>query len=118
MITHPTTDDIPLLKKIWKDVFLDIDEYIDLFFEDKFSAESSLIYKVKGKIVSMIYFPSYLMKFYSAIFGTGYICGAATLPAFRGKGIMGLLLKKAFEVMKKRGDVFSVLIPANEKLYH
>ena len=76
MITRPAADDIPELKDIWKEVFLDIDAYIDLFFEDKFSADSALIYKVKGKIVSMIYFPSYLMKFYSSTFQAGYVCGA------------------------------------------
>ena len=50
MITHPEIKDIPVLKRIWKEVFLDIDAYIDLFFEDKFSTDSALIYKVKGKI--------------------------------------------------------------------
>lgn len=117
MIVHPKKEDIPVLKEIWREVFRDTPTYIKLFFSQKFSPSSCLVYKEGGQIVSMIHYPQYSMKFYSETLTAGYICGTATLPSFRGKGIMGKLIEAACDKMRARGDTFSVLIPANEALF-
>jgi predicted acetyltransferase len=65
----------------------------------------------------MVFFPGYDFKYGDNYGRLGYICGAATLPAFRGRGIMGELLSDSFDEMKQRGDSFSSLIPASDSLY-
>ncbi|OJU13022.1 MAG: hypothetical protein BGN88_08520 [Clostridiales bacterium 43-6] len=117
MITNPSVHDIPVLKRIWKEVFGDIDEYIDLFFREKFTVENTLVYKENDTIVSMIFFPCYEIKIGTLKEKSGYICGAATLKAYRGQGIMGKLLEHSFAVMQGLGYACTVLIPANEGLY-
>ncbi|MFO7574710.1 MAG: GNAT family N-acetyltransferase [Bacteroidales bacterium] len=117
MIDHPRTADEAILRSIWKEVFNDTDEFVDSFFGRRYSADSTLVYRERGEIVSMIFFPRYNFKVNDARFGLGYICGAATLPGYRQKGLMGLLMEASLEAMRSRGDSFSSLIPASDPLY-
>ena len=46
-----------------------------------------------------------------------YLCGAATLPEHRRRGVMSALIGYALDDAEKRGDCYSVLTPADEGLY-
>lgn len=117
MIIYPLKEHIPYLKDMWKSIFGDTDSYIDLFFNHRFSSDSSLVYIRDDRPISMLFFPQYDMKFYNQTVKAGYICGAATLPEYRSSGIMSEMIKYSFSVMKDRGDAFTVLIPASRGLY-
>lgn len=117
MIDHPHTADESDLRSIWKEVFNDTDEFIDSFFGRRYSADSALVYREGGEIASMIFFPRYDFKVDDARYGLGYICGAATLPQFRSRGMMAKLLEASHEAMRARGDWFAALIPASDSLY-
>ncbi len=117
MIDYPSLSDEADLKSLWKQVFGDSDDFIDLFFRNRYSVDSALVYRQAGRITSMIFFPGYDFKYGDNYGRLGYICGAATLPEFRGRGIMGELLHGAFDEMRSRGDDFSALIPASDPLY-
>jgi predicted acetyltransferase len=117
MIDYPLLSDEDDLKAIWKQVFGDSDEFIDLFFRNRYSVDSALVYRQAGRITSMIFFPGYDFKYGENYGRLGYICGAATLPDFRGRGIMSELIAGAFDEMRSRGDEFSALIPASDSLY-
>lgn len=117
MIDYPSLSDEADLRALWKQVFGDSDEFIDLFFRNRYSVDSALVYRQAGRITSMIFFPGYDFKYGENFGRLGYICGAATLPDFRGRGIMSELLLGAFDEMKNRGDDFSALIPASDSLY-
>lgn len=117
MIDYPSLSDEADLRSLWKQVFGDSDEFIDLFFRNRYSPDSALVYRQAGRITSMIFFPGYDFKYGENYGRLGYICGAATLPDFRGRGIMGELLMGAFDEMRNRGDDFSALIPASDSLY-
>jgi hypothetical protein len=66
----------------------------------------------------MIFFPEYGFKHGNQWSKLGYICGAATLPEYRNKGIMGQLMDRTFEAMKAMGYEYAALIPASESLYN
>jgi predicted acetyltransferase len=51
------------------------------------------------------------MKYCENICQLFYISGAATLPEYRKKGLMGELLVHSFQEMKNRGALFTILIP-------
>jgi len=118
MIEHPSHKDESELRSIWKDVFHDSDGAIDLFFRNTYSKDSTLIYRDGGTIGSMIFFPEYNLKHGSQLSKLGYLCGAATLPEYRNKGIMGQLLTRSVEIMKRRGHEYAALIPASDSLYN
>ncbi|HNS31951.1 MAG TPA: GNAT family N-acetyltransferase [bacterium] len=105
------------LKEIWKSVFRDSEDYVKLFFEKKYRHEDALLDVERGKVRSMLFYPRYEMSIFGRTCSAGYICGAATLPEYRGQGLMTKLLNRAFSFMSERGDSFSILIPGEKKLY-
>jgi ribosomal protein S18 acetylase RimI-like enzyme len=117
MISHPLPSEEPQLREIWKIVFSDSDEFIELFFRNRYSEDSALVHRHDGRVVSMLFFPRYDFKSGDLVTSLGYICGAATLPEYRGKGIMADLLNSSFDLMRLRGDHFTALIPASDSLY-
>ena len=97
---------------IWKTSFPDdTPEFVEMYFAQKYKEENTLIYMVENKVVSCLQMLPYEITFYNHICKMSYICGAATLPDYQNKGIMGKLLSKSFLEMKNRGDIFTVLIP-------
>ena len=117
MIGHPRPEDEAELRSIWKEVFNDTDEFIGSYFARRYSADTTLVYREGGRIASMIFFPHYDFSIGESIYGTGYICGAATLPQYRNRGLMGLMIEASHDAMRVRGNSFSILIPASDTLY-
>lgn len=117
MIGHPLHSDESSLRSIWREIFHDSEEFVDLFFRKMYSEESTLVYRSGSEIAGMVFFPEYEFKFGSKRSNLGYMCGAATLPEFRNKGIMGQMINHSVEIMKERGYGYAALIPASDSLY-
>lgn len=103
------------MKELWKNVFHDSKEYIDLIFKNYFTPEYIGYKEENGSIIS-----SYIAVPYTFTNGTDslkalYLCGLATDKNHRGQGIMGGLLKEAEEKYKNTHD-FLFLIPAQQDL--
>lgn len=103
---------------IWRESFSDSDEYLDMFFSKVYHDEDALVLKDNGEIVSSMLLQRYAMNFHGAVVPISYVCGAATRKSRRGTGCMCHLMHDALKNSYARGDVFSVLIPANEWLFH
>jgi predicted acetyltransferase len=102
---------------IWNECFPDDSpEFVDLYFTKKYKSENTLVYLLENKIASCLQILPYEMKYFGNICQTFYISGAATLPEYRNKGLMGELLVHSFQEMKNRGALFTVLIPQEEWL--
>lgn len=115
MITFEKTDkkDFNELKHLWKSCFDENEKAIDLFFEKAMKFTDVYCAKLNGKIVSAIY----LIKASLNDKKAHYIFAVATLSEYRGKGIMRNLMEYSLNDAKNNGDVYSLLFPANEKLY-
>ena len=107
------TGDIDELKKLWLSCFDDSEEAVELFFERNKNTYHAYTAILDGKIVSALYLIDCKLGGENA----HYLCGAATLPEFRKRGIMGELIEYSLNDAKSRGDRFSVLLPANVGLY-
>lgn len=105
--------DIQKLKKLWMACFSENSKAIDLFFNANSEYLSMYCSKYNDKIVSALYLVHGSINDKKA----HYLCGAATLPEYRRRGIMGKLIEYALNDAKKNGDVYSTLFPANEQLY-
>lgn len=108
---------LPKLKALWKLVFADSNQYIDLFFARQYRGNETLIDTDNGAVRAMLFFPRYSFRIGKRLVPAGYICGAATHPDHRKKGIMAGLIERAHIEMSLRGDEYSMLIPADESLY-
>lgn len=108
---------VPRLKALWKSVFADTDRYIDLFFAHQYRPDETLADMEDGLVRAMLFFPRYRLRIDGRETFAGYVCGAATRPEHRSQGLMAALLERAHLEMARRGDEYSVLIPADESLY-
>ena len=104
---------IPLLKKLWLDCFEEKSEAVDLFFNRCLGFTSIYTASIDNKPVAMLYLVHSTLNGKKA----HYLCCAATLLDYRNLGIMGRLIEYALKDSSKNGDVYSLLFPANEKLY-
>lgn len=104
---------IPLLKKLWLDCFEEKIEAVDLFFNRCLGFTSIYTASIENKPVAMLYLVHSTLNGKKA----HYLCCAATSLDYRNLGIMGRLIEYAMSDSRKNGDVYSLLFPANEKLY-
>lgn len=100
------------LKNIWKECFHDEDSYIDFFFREYFSDESTLVYLIDGKPVSMLTLMPARLHEKEDLQKVYYIYAVATLPEARGKGYSSMLLDYANEITSNA----TFLQPATKKL--
>ena len=105
------------VKALWKLCFTDSDEFIDLYFEKRYTDEINMAIEEESQVISSLQLIPYPMTFYKKIIPTSYISGACTHPHFQGKGIMRELLSRSFSVMYQNGVLISTLIPAEEWLF-
>ena len=108
-------NDIPYLKKMWKDIFKDDDSYIDLFFSYKFKEGNTFVIRDNGKIISTLYVEYTDIFIDEKIYKGAYFCGIATLSEYRKKGYAKKLIEYAKENIKNVDIIY--LIPANESLF-
>jgi predicted acetyltransferase len=117
MITYAEEEQKKDVENLWKISFpYDTEEFINLYFKEKYKKENTLVYIEENKVVSCLQMLPYHITYYNHICKTSYISGAATLPEYKNRGFMGKLISESFLEMKKRGDLFSVLIPQIHKL--
>lgn len=118
MIRYAKFSDISILKQLWKICFNDKEDYINLFFFQKFSINNTLVFENdKGKILASLYIQNYTITVYSYILPISYFCGIATFPEYRNKGIASQLITYAEMICKKANIPIVALIPANIYLF-
>lgn len=105
------------LEELWSICFGESGRPVSYYFNNRFQPENCLLYKVNDEIAAMVHLlPAHLAVNRRAV-RAHYIYAAATLPKFRSNGCMAALLKCAAYVGEKRGDRYSVLLPASDSLY-
>lgn len=114
-ITNPSISDIPSLKKLWKEIFKDSDNYINLFFEKKFSPETSFVIKENGEIKAMLFAEITSLSENGKSYSGVYLCGIATTPSARRKGYATMLID--YTIKKFEGIDVYYLIPASRSLF-
>lgn len=106
------------MMKLWKDTFHDSDEYIHLVFDNYYDPELCLTYEERGRVVAALMGVPYLFRNYKNGMHVKalYLCGLATDPDYRRKGIMTKLIEQIATIAKRHDYTLLFLIPANEGL--
>ncbi|MBQ6387414.1 MAG: GNAT family N-acetyltransferase [Ruminococcus sp.] len=115
MVTFLKADsaDFVALRQLWLTCFAEDERAADLFFENI----NDTVHPYKATEGEQLIAAVYLADCSLNDRQTHYLCGAATLPAYRGRGVMSGLIRFALADARARGDVFSVLYPADKGLY-
>ena len=99
---------------MWKTVFGDSDEYMEIYFREKYRNENTLIYFESGKAVSSLQMLPFDFSFHGSEIPVAYFSGLCTLPEARKKGFMGALIKKSFGEMDEKGIPLAILVPQDK----
>lgn len=117
MIRFADEKDIPQLKGIWHISFGDSEEYIDMFMEQQIKNSQTVVYEEDNKIFSMFFLFRCDFSINGKTHPAFYLYAAATLPQYRGKGIMGKMLEFSKSYAAENGFDFIILSPAERSLY-
>lgn len=112
-----TEKDFDFVKHSWSVCFDDPPEFVDWNFEYNYSAENTVIAEYGGECASVLQLMPYSMTVGEAELSARYVSGVATLPEFRGKGLVRDLFGFAIPEMQRMGADVSLLIPAVEGMY-
>ena len=117
MIRFADEKDIPQLKEIWHISFGDSKEYIDMFMGKQFKNTKTVVYEEDSEILSMFFLFRCDFSIRKKTHPAFYLYAAATLPQYRGKGIMGKMLELSKSYAVENGFDFIILSPAERSLY-
>lgn len=99
---HGEERSLPVYKQLWKECFADTDSYIDAFFEAFYEKENVLAAVENGMLLGASFFlPGKIYRKQAQ--GKEewqeirYVYALAVFPKFRGRGIAGSLLRRAYE---------------------
>lgn len=106
------------MMKMWKEIFHDSDDYISLLFESYFSPERVRCVYDRDKLIAMMLTIPYRFRSVKSnvTFDGLYMCGLATDPEYRGRGIMRDMIESINGDAAKSGCDFTFLIPADASL--
>lgn len=101
---------------MWKSVFGDPDDYMEIYFRYKYRNENTLLYIKDGKAVSSLQMLSYPFTFCGTEIPVIYLSGVCTLPEARRRGYANQLLLHSFQEARKRNVPLMLLVPQEEWL--
>ena len=118
MIRLSVETDKERLITLWQEAFGDSREAIELFWDNRYIPENTVVFEENGKLCSMLYLLDGKLSAKGDIYNSYYLYAAATLKEFRGRGIMRQMLDYAKNLAQKRNIDFICLKPAEESLYN
>ena len=111
MIEFANKEDVEQIKKLWKNVFGDSDDYIIRYLKE--FLPYVCIYKENRFIKGMVSLIPITMNDKKG----RYVYAAATEEKSRGRGIATKLLEYAQKFIKQQNEDFLVLVPAEKSLF-
>ncbi len=110
--------DLPALKRLWRQVFQDTESYIDNYFNYLYNTITVAVCRdTDGQPIAMLSMLPTVLAIDGKRFAGHYLYAAATDPAKEGQGVMTRLLAFALASAKEAGDTFSCLVPASGSLF-
>ena len=104
-------------RRLWQLCFGDSDEFLDRYFSLVYREEEVLLAEDGSNAIGHLQFPKVALSLGEETLPLGYVLAVCTHPDHRGNGIMRPLLHEALRREKARGDVASVLLPAEDWLF-
>lgn len=112
-----TAADKQQAKEIWELRFHDSLSFIDWYFSERFSPETSFCAEEDGKIISIAHGSVMQLRIRGIVFPAMMISGVATLPGYEGQGIMKRVLLAQFEECRRRNIPLAFHKPSHFSIY-
>ena len=108
-INHPTPEQIPSLRGLWKEAFGDFDPFLDAFFATAFDEKRCLA-------VNHADAACYWLDCACSGKKLAYLYAVATAKHRQGQGLCRGLMEKARQVIAQQGYAGVLLVPGSENL--
>ncbi|NMB29825.1 MAG: GNAT family N-acetyltransferase [Clostridiales bacterium] len=116
IIRQATEADLYSIKNIWRISFGDSDKFIEFHFNYADDLSDTFLVENNKEVIAMVsVLPAELSL--DKKYEVGYIYAAATMPEFRGRGIMGRLLTYCENHAIKEDYVALALVPSSLSLF-
>ncbi len=116
VLRRTDSNDIAALKKLWAVSFGDTTEEINMFFDCVYGCCDAFAAELDGELIAALYAIPCELKSGEDTVAARYIYAVATMPEFRGRGIMTRLMDFAHAELESDGVEAFWLYPANEGL--
>lgn len=102
---------------LWMKTFQDSKDYVKLVFDTYYNPKYVRTVFEGDRLVASLLGVEYTFALRDNSLKALYLCGLATHPDFRNKGLMTGLMKDIEEEARKDGFAFTFLIPADKRLH-
>ena len=103
-------------KDLYREIFPeDTEAFLDFYYRKR--PKRILAMEEDGEMIAMLHLNPFLLSFFGKEIKASYIYAVATKKEKRRQGIMGELLRYAFQLLKEEGEAFCILIPVAESIY-
>lgn len=116
MIEYANSSMRPHVYQMWKIVFGDPDSYMQLYFREKYRDENTLVFVENNQPVSSLQMLPITFTFHRKEISAAYYSGLCTLPEWRKKGYMAVLIEKSFAELYSKNVPLAILVPQSEEL--
>ena len=103
--------------EIWELRFDDSLSFIDWFFTERFSPETSFCAEEDGRIVSIAHGSLMQLRIRGVVLPAMMISGVATLPGYEGRGLMKRVLIELFSECRRRNIPLAFHKPSHFSIY-
>ena len=111
-IDAPKKEQITLLRRLWKEVFADTEQFLDNFFALGFSLSRCRCVTEDGTVKAALYW--FDCRCGEAKFA--YLYAVATAENSRGRGLCRRLMENTHEHLRNSGYAGAILVPASDSL--
>ncbi len=112
-----TAADLGDAKKIWELRFHDSLSFIEWFFSERFSPDTSFCAEEDDHIVSIAHGSLMQLRIRGVVLPALMVSGVATLPGYEGRGLMKQVLLAQFSACKARGVPLAFHHPSHLSIY-
>lgn len=112
-----TAADKQQAREIWELRFHDSLSFIDWFFAERFSPDTSFCAEEEGKIISILHGSPMQLQIRGITFPAMMISGVATLPGYEGRGLMKQVLLALFCECRRRNIPLAFHKPSHFSIY-
>jgi predicted N-acetyltransferase YhbS len=112
-----TAADKQQAREIWELRFDDSLSFIDWYFAERFSPETSFCAEEHGRIVSIAHGSVMQLRIRGVVLPAMMISGVATLPGYEGQGLMKRVLFEQFSECRRRNIPLAFHKPSHFSIY-
>ncbi len=104
-------------RELWELRFDDSLSFIDWFFTERFSPETSFCAEEEGRIVSIAHGSVMQLRIRGVVLPAMMVSGVATLPGYEGRGLMKRVLFALFSECRRRNIPLAFHKPSHFSIY-